>query len=235
MFRCHCWDLIVTQFRHLTWDKWKLKCCFTGLRSVVLCSQQFFTGHDRCLLLLPAVERLLFLPACSHPLTEVITEEASDRSALVWGKNSSLALNFLIGLGYFGRLFLQWVNRCLNTLLDRYFGGSVRTEELRTSSFSTAGDRRLFLIVWFHSLTFFHLRRQVCTFRATNAIQFIKSEKRRGWVKAQMFQKMASLVWPTSSSELQCCLYGWTWFLMCSNNFNTITFSLAFAETLEKP
>lgn len=156
MFRCHCWDLIVTQFKHLTWDKWKLKCCFTGLRSVVLCSQQFFIGHDRCLLLLPAVERLLFLPACSYPLTEVITEEASDRSALVWGKNSSLALNFLIGLGYFGRLFLQWVNSCLNTLLDQYFGGSVRTEELRTSSFSTAGDRRLFLIVWFHSLTFFH-------------------------------------------------------------------------------
>lgn len=157
MFRWHCLDLIVTQFRHLTWDKWKLKCCFTGLRSVVLCSQQFFIGRDRCLLLLPAVERLLCLPACSHPLTEVITEEASDRSVLVLGKNSSLALDFIICLSCFGRLFLQWVNRCLNTLLDLYFGGSVRIEELGTSSFSTAGYRRLFFIVWFQSLTFFPL------------------------------------------------------------------------------
>lgn len=120
MFHWHCLDLIVTQFRHLTWDKWKLKCCFTGLRSVVLCSQQFFIGCDRCLLL-PAVERLLFLPACSHPLTEVITEEASDRSVLVLGENSSLALNFIIGLSYFGRPFLQWVNRWLNTVLDHSF------------------------------------------------------------------------------------------------------------------
>lgn len=103
----------------------------------VLCSQQFFTGCDRCLLLLPAVERLLFLPTCSHPLTEVITEEASDRSVLVLGKNCSLALNFIISLKYFGKLFLQWANRYLNTVLD--FGGSMRTEELRISSFSTAG------------------------------------------------------------------------------------------------
>lgn len=117
MFHWHCLDLIATQFRRLTWDKWKLKCCFTGLRSVVLCSQQFFIGCDRCLLLLPAVERLLFLPACSHPLTEVITEEASDRSVLVLGENSSLALNFIFGLSYFGRLFLQWVNRWLNIVL----------------------------------------------------------------------------------------------------------------------
>lgn len=66
----------------------------------------------------------------------------------------------------------------LNTVLDQYFGGSVRTEELGTSSFSTAGYRGVFFIVWFQCLAFFHFQRQVCAFRATNTIQFIKSEKR---------------------------------------------------------
>uniref|UniRef100_A0A8C9MVJ3 M-phase phosphoprotein 6 n=1 Tax=Serinus canaria TaxID=9135 RepID=A0A8C9MVJ3_SERCA len=48
----------------------------------------------------------------------------------------------------------------LNTVLDQYFGGSVRTEELGTSSFSTAGYRGVFFIVWFQCLAFFHFQRQ---------------------------------------------------------------------------